>query len=337
MDERQIRTLILYEFLQGTSARQAAEKINAVLGSSSTTPATAANWYRRFAAGDTSVESLPRSGRPAVLDDDELRRELEVHPDQTTRELAQRFHCSNSTVDDHLHALGYRKVLSRWTPHALTDANRAARVSICQSLLLRPHRAELLADLVTGDESWILYENDTHHAYWLPRGENPPAQPKPEYRNRKVLLCCFWDERGMLYYELLTGNETVNANVYSRQLRALADAIREKRRRRARVVLLHDNARPHVAAATRQQLESLNWETLPHPAYSPDIAPSDFHLFRALKNSLRGKHFVHFSDLESELDSFFQSLSPEFWARGIHSLPERWAQVVDAYGEYTVD
>ena len=58
IDERQIRTLILYEFLQGTNARQAAEKINAVLGYGTTTPATAANWYRRFAAGDTSVRKF---------------------------------------------------------------------------------------------------------------------------------------------------------------------------------------------------------------------------------------------------------------------------------------
>ena len=98
----------------------------------------------------------------------------------------------------------------------------------------------------------------------------------------------------MLYYELLSGNDTFNADVYTRQLRHLADAVREKRRRRARVVLLYDNARPHVASATRQQLETLGWETLPHPPYSPDIAPSDYRLFRALKNSIRRKQFKNF-------------------------------------------
>ena len=37
---------------------------------------------------------------------------------------------------------------------------------------------------------------------------------------------------------------------------------------------------------TRQKLLQLGWEVLIHPPYSPDIAPSDFHLFRSLQNSL---------------------------------------------------
>ena len=95
--------------------------------------------------------------------------------------------------------------------------------------------------------------------------------------------------------------------------------------------------RPHIASKTRQQLESLEWETLPHPPYSPDIAPSDYHLFRALKNVLRGKRFVNFGEIESELTSFFNSQKPEFWVKGIQSLPDRWQQVIDSDGQYIVD
>jgi transposase len=69
--------------------------------------------------------------------------------------------------------------------------------------------------------------------------------------------------------------------------RLLAAAIQKKRRRKTQVCLLHDNARPHVASVTRQQLEELSWTTVFHPPYSPDLAPSDLHLFRSLKNYLR--------------------------------------------------
>ncbi|GFO30057.1 histone-lysine N-methyltransferase [Plakobranchus ocellatus] len=39
---------------------------------------------------------------------------------------------------------------------------------------------------------------------------------------------------------------------------------------------------------TQQWLQRYGWKILPHPAYSPDLAPSDFHLFGPLKRHLGG-------------------------------------------------
>ena len=44
------------------------------------------------------------------------------------------------------------------------------------------------------------------------------------------------------------------------------------------VILHHDNARPYTAAQTVQTINNLDWKQLPHPPYTPDLAPSDFHL-----------------------------------------------------------
>ena len=51
-------------------------------------------------------------------------------------------------------------------------------------------------------------------------------------------------------------------------------------------ILLHDNARPHVARLTVQKLTDLGYETLRHPPYSPDLSPTDYHFFRHLSISL---------------------------------------------------
>jgi hypothetical protein len=45
------------------------------------------------------------------------------------------------------------------------------------------------------------------------------------------------------------------------------------------VVLLHDNARPHTAARTNALIKLFIWEIFDHSHYSPDLAPSDYHLF----------------------------------------------------------
>jgi histone-lysine N-methyltransferase SETMAR len=52
-------------------------------------------------------------------------------------------------------------------------------------------------------------------------------------------------------------------------------------------MLLHDNA----AARTQAMLQEFGWEVFEHPAYSPDLTPSDFHLFPKLKEFLGGRRF----------------------------------------------
>ena len=98
----------------------------------------------------------------------------------------------------------------------------------------------------------------------------------------------------MVYYELLPQGETINSEKYCRQLDNLKTAIEEKHPGlgdRNNIVFHQDNTRPHVSMSTRQKLLELGWDVLPHPPYSPDIASSDFHLFRSLQNFLNGKNF----------------------------------------------
>jgi histone-lysine N-methyltransferase SETMAR len=58
-----------------------------------------------------------------------------------------------------------------------------------------------------------------------------------------------------------------------------------------KVLLHHDNARPHTSLHTLEAITKLQWTVLPHPPYSPDLAPSDYHLFSPLKDAIRGKKF----------------------------------------------
>ena len=117
----------------------------------------------------------------------------------------------------------------------------------------------------------------------------------------------------------------------------MVQQLKQQRPEKANVLLLHDNARPHVAKETKEKLNQLNIEVLPHAPYSPDLAPSDYHLFRALSNFLREKSFDDLEDLDFAIRNFFLSKYPEFYAKGIIELPERWSKVVDTDGEYIVD
>jgi hypothetical protein len=51
-------------------------------------------------------------------------------------------------------------------------------------------------------------------------------------------------------------------------------------------VMLHDNAHPHTAATIQDLVTTFGWEQFDHPPYSPDLLPSDFHVFLHLKHCL---------------------------------------------------
>ncbi|GFO47443.1 Aprataxin [Plakobranchus ocellatus] len=112
------------------------------------------------------------------------------------------------------------------------------------------------------------------------------------------------------------------ASRYCSTLDRLKEAIRRKRPELLRrgVVLQHDNATPHSANLTQQWLERFGWEILPHPAHSPDLAPSDFHLFGPLKRHLGGMAFETEDDLISELRNWFDNLDVDFFRALFHFL-----------------
>ena len=157
---------------------------------------------------------------------------------------------------------------------------------------------------------------------------------------RKIMLCVWWTSRQVVHYELLRMGQTVTGDLYSQQLERVQQALQQKEPalvNRKGVLFLHDNARPHVARVVRNTIQRHDWETLCHPPYSPDLAPSDYHLFHSLDNHLRGKSFTNEADLRQELTNFFASKSPEVYCKGIAQLETRWQKVLDADGAYFED
>jgi len=141
-----------------------------------------------------------------------------------------------------------------------------------------------------------------------------------------------------VYYELLQPGETITGDRYRLQLMRLSRELREKRpeykHRHDKVIFLHDNARPHVAKVVKKYLETLKWDILPHPPYSPDIAPSDYWLFRRMQHDLAGHRFTSFAEIENWLLTWITSKDETFFRDGIQKLPERWEKVVTSDGQY---
>jgi transposase len=72
---------------------------------------------------------------------------------------------------------------------------------------------------------------------------------------------------------------------------------------------------------TKAAIQESDWEILPHPPYSPDLAPSDYHLFRSLSNNLRRISFNNEAELQNWLNDFFTAKPEDFFKRRIENLP----------------
>lgn len=102
----------------------------------------------------------------------------------------------------------------------------------------------------------------------------------------------------------------------------------------SKILLIHDNARPHTANVTREVLESFKWELFPHPPYSPDLAPSDFHLFPAMKKWLAMQRFDDDEQLQEEVTKWLKAQAADFFAEGISKLVHRYDKCLNLNGDY---
>lgn len=334
------RHILLFEFNRGVKAVEAAQIIRNVYGGDAIGDSTAQKWFSRFKDENFDLSDAARSGRPSVLNNDCLNALLLENPRQSTRELAEKMECDHSTIVRHLKAMGSVQKLGVWVPHELSQYNKDCRVITCASLLARYHLARqqhqsFLSRIITGDEKWCLYINFKRRKEWLSPDKQATPRVKQDLHPRKTMLCVWWNQEGVVYYEILPRNQTITAELYCEQLRRLRAAIPPEKR--DEVILQHDNARPHTANVTKMVIQELGWEVLAHPAYSPDLAPSDFHLFRSLSNNMRGISFNNDVEIKNWLHMFFTSKPANFYKQGIQKLPERWEAVVNIAGEYLVD
>ena len=102
---------------------------------------------------------------------------------------------------------------------------------------------------------------------------------------------------------------------------------------RNRVLLQQDNARTLTARTIMTKIEEFEGiELLPHPAYSLDLAPSDYLLFRSMVHFLRGRNLENIEAVEVGFTEFFASKIRDWYLHGIINLAERWLKTTESDG-----
>ncbi|UYV71962.1 hypothetical protein LAZ67_9001366 [Cordylochernes scorpioides] len=223
-------------------------------------------------------------------------------------------------------------------PHELSERQQERRLVTCEGLLARHEKKSFLHRIVTSDEKSIHFSNPMRQISWGLLGQFPKRKPRPNRLGKKAMLCVWWDQTGVVYFKLLKPGETVNTSRYEQQMHSLREALNEKRpelrEKHNKLILQHDNAPAHNATVVKNTIKDLGWELLPHPPYSPDLAPSDYDLFTSLGHALKNQELSNSDILRKWLVDWFDSKGIEFFRQGIRKLSERWSECIANQGNY---
>ena len=223
-------------------------------------------------------------------------------------EIANALHISHGSVSTTLHdRLGMHKLTALWVPKSLSDEQMATRASVYSALLkrFRSKEDDFLSRLVTVGKTW-------------------------------VMATVFWDAQGVIMLDFLAKKSTLTVAYYANLLDQLRTVIREKRRGKLSkgILLQQDNARDHTCKIAMDAVEWNGYELIPHPAYSPDLAPSDYFLFPNLKKDIRRRHFRSNEEVVAAVEEWVRDKDPGFFSSGLMALEHRWSKCIILEGNY---
>lgn len=333
-----LRKALIFCFHLKKSAAESHRMLVEAYGDHALSEASCKRWFQRFRNNDFDVRNEERGRPPKKFEDAELQTILDGDDTLSQKQMAEMLNVAQQTISDRLKAMGKIQKCGKWVPHELNERQMENRKNTCEILLQRHERKSVLHRIVTGDEKWIYCKNPKRKKSWVNPGQPSTSTAKPDRFGKKTMLCVWWDQKGVVYHELLKPGETVNTDRYQQQMINLNHALIEKRpewaRRHGKVILLHDNAPAHKAKRVQDTIKTLGWELLPHPPYSPDLAPSDYHLFSSMGHALAEQHFDSYEEVENWVSGWFALKDEQFYWRGIHKLPERWSKCVENNGQY---
>ncbi len=99
-------------------------------------------------------------------------------------------------------------------------------------------------------------------------------------------------------------------------------------------LLQHDNASSHTAIPTLAFIGSSDILMVPHPPYSPDLAPCDYFLCPRLKVELHGCKFRGLPELQTAVRQALKNIPKEDYQAALECLPVRWMKCVKNGGQY---
>lgn len=296
-------------------------------------------WLRQIKTGRVNLHEQPIHGKPT--DDGitpAIKSMIENNPLLSARQIAKLLGISPNTVIDRLtNSLGYHCYQTKWVPHELNTAQKNNRVTQAKSMLkiLQSEQRTKFDNIITGDESWFLYQY-TQSSQWVISKDELLNRIIKTNMQRKMMVTIFFNGNGCVIVDFLPKGVKFNSDYFINIIKQIDEKIYPDGRpsRCVRKILHYDNSPCHKSKKVNDFLLSSNFRTMAHPAYSPDIAPSDFGLFGTIKKMLEGVEHRTVEELQDHIIKILDDFTPEFWNSLFMEWIERLKQIIHTNGNY---
>ena len=161
---------------------------------------------------------------------------------------------------------------------------------------------------------------------WMGKGFPRLKNARTSRSKIKVMLVLFLHWKGIVHHEFVPRGQIVNKQLYQEVLAHLRDDVCRKRTElweNQTWTLHHDNTPAHMSFLICSYLAKHQTSVLPHPPYSPDLAPADFFLFPKLKTTLKGRPFQTFEEIQESDEQLVHVFSSAGVARRLMLMAKR--------------
>lgn len=341
----ELRAIMKFLWLQEKSAKEIHMEMLNTLGDKCPSYSCVKTWISRFKTGHLTIEDEPRSGRSTTATDqktcDAVHEPILEDRRISAKNIAQILDISRERVGYIITTLlDMHKLSAKWVPKLLSSDQKKERVEASKATLDHFETTkDFLARLVTLDETWLYFydpETKEQSKEWRHSGSPRPKKVRTQKSTKKVMASVFWDKDGIIMVDYLADGTCITGEYYASLLDRLKEVIKKKRRGKLTkgILLLHDNAPAHKSNIVAAKLNTLGFQLVHHPPYSPDLAPSDYFLFPNLKKHLKGQRFEDISDVTQAAESWFEEQPKEFFLSGLEKLKQRCKKCIELNGNY---
>ena len=345
-DTLEERYAIKFCFKLGKTATETYGMLQTVYGPSCMNRSSVFQWHKRFKEGRESVMDDERCGRSREVRTLEMIGQINDFMNWDRRvsieTLSTHFNVSVGAVHTIIRKeLKMQKICAKLVPRVLREDQRKRRCNDSKEMVeIINSDPQVLDAQVTCDESWIYcYDPETKRqsSQWKHAGSPRPKKARQSKSTQKLMMIPFFDSMGIIYIHWVPTRITVNKEYYIEVLREFKKRFRRKRPELFESGQWHfhqNNAPVHNSILVKDYLTQMGIKTVPHPPYSPDLAPCDFWLFPKLKENLRGNRYSTSEDMKEALTRVLNTLTQENFQGAFQKLLERYNKCIDVEGQY---